>query len=210
MKNLNYYENTDLKDLTNEAWVDSFGFDGLYEVSNLGRVKSLGRWVSNGKSERWVKERILKQAKQKKDDRLSVMLSQNNIAKSYQVSTIVYYSFNPEKMNDNLRDEVYHKNKVQDDNKLVNLGYNVKQGASYSISIKLGNVKHLEFSRKAVHRYTKETAIIKNGIVTDRKCRKCNQLKSVNLFEYKRNTCVKCRNLWKRENYLKTKKNNKI
>lgn len=204
---VNIYNNTSLEDLENEIWIDVLGFDGLYEVSNLGRVKSLGRWVSNGKSERWVKEKILRQAKQKKDNRLSVMLSQNNIAKSYQISTIVYYSFNPDKMNDNLRDEVYHKNKIQDDNRLVNLGYNKKQGTSYKISIKLGNVKHLEKARKAVHKYTKETAIIKNGIVTHRKCKKCNKLKNVNLFEYKRNTCIECRKIEKKERYLKSKSN---
>ena len=49
-----------LEDLENEEWIDALGFDGVYEVSNFGRVKTLGRWVRNGKAERFVKERIRK------------------------------------------------------------------------------------------------------------------------------------------------------
>ena len=45
-----------------EIWKDIKGYEGIYQVSNLGRVKSLARYVntsiSNGK--RYVRERILK------------------------------------------------------------------------------------------------------------------------------------------------------
>ena len=40
-----------------EIWKDIIGFEGLYQISNLGRVKSLGRYVT--------KERFLKEAKSK-------------------------------------------------------------------------------------------------------------------------------------------------
>ena len=56
-----------LDNLENEEWIDALGFDGIYQVSNYGRVKTLGRWVSNGKSERWVKERIRKLYIRKKE-----------------------------------------------------------------------------------------------------------------------------------------------
>ena len=189
-----YHKNLNIEDLPNEVWVDAIGFDGIYQVSNLGRVKSLGRWVNNGKSERYVKEKILSQGVQKKYNRVSVMLSINNMPKSYSVSTLVFYSFNPSKKNDKLRDEVYHKNKIQNDNRLENLDYNEKQGSSYKISIELGNVKHLKEARKAFHKYTKETAIIENGIISHRKCKKCSEVKKTNLFEKNRNTCLLCRN----------------
>lgn len=46
-----------------EIWKDIKGYENLYQVSNLGRVKSLGRWVDyvskNGKPfKRWQKETI--------------------------------------------------------------------------------------------------------------------------------------------------------
>lgn len=35
------YQNLSLEDLPNEEWRDVVGYEGLYQVSNLGRVKSL-------------------------------------------------------------------------------------------------------------------------------------------------------------------------
>ena len=37
------YQNFSLEDLPNEEWRDVIGYEGLYQVSNLGRVKSLPR-----------------------------------------------------------------------------------------------------------------------------------------------------------------------
>ena len=37
------YQNLSLEDLPNEEWRDVVGYEGLYQVSNLGRVKSLSR-----------------------------------------------------------------------------------------------------------------------------------------------------------------------
>ena len=43
-----FNKNLQIEDLENEEWIDAIGFDGIYQVSNLGRVKTLGRWVRNG------------------------------------------------------------------------------------------------------------------------------------------------------------------
>ena len=32
--------------MNEEIWVDIEGFEGLYQVSNMGRVRSLDRWIS--------------------------------------------------------------------------------------------------------------------------------------------------------------------
>lgn len=42
-----------------EIWRSIDGYENLYEVSNLGRVRSLDRYVSNGKSVRLAKGRFL-------------------------------------------------------------------------------------------------------------------------------------------------------
>ena len=44
-----------------EIWKNVEGFEGLYEVSNLGRVKALDRYVVNNGGLQHKKERILKQ-----------------------------------------------------------------------------------------------------------------------------------------------------
>jgi len=43
-----------------EVWKDIEGYEGLYQVSNLGRVKSLSRFINNGNGLRKTKEKILK------------------------------------------------------------------------------------------------------------------------------------------------------
>ena len=48
--------------LEGEIWKDIVGYEGLYQISNTGRVKSLAKWIyySNGRKD-FLKERILKQ-----------------------------------------------------------------------------------------------------------------------------------------------------
>lgn len=49
-----------MEDLKGEVWKDIAGYEGLYAVSNLGRVKSLAREITCGvkKGKRLVKEKI--------------------------------------------------------------------------------------------------------------------------------------------------------
>tara|TARA_R110000787_G_scaffold129264_5_gene241110 strand:- start:8599 stop:9456 length:858 start_codon:yes stop_codon:yes gene_type:complete len=187
------YLNLNLDDLDNEIWANVLDFDGIYEVSNLGRVKSLERTVPIAKGHRRVRARILSQGKQKRDGRLSVMLSLNNIAKSYSLNTLVYYSFNPKKINADLKDEVYHINKIQDDNRLCNLDYNKIKGTSYKRSMELGNVKHLDKARKKHHPHTRNKSIIVDGRTTHRTCRVCDKLKEQKEYSYYgTNRCLEC------------------
>ena len=59
------YENLSLEDMEGEVWKDVVGYEGLYQVSNLGRVKSLDKVIStrNGYSSfgKSIKGRVLKQ-----------------------------------------------------------------------------------------------------------------------------------------------------
>lgn len=52
--------------MENEIWRDVKGFEGLYQVSNLGRVKSLPKKVRNCNGYFITKERILKPQKNSK------------------------------------------------------------------------------------------------------------------------------------------------
>jgi hypothetical protein len=130
-----------------EEWIDAIGYDGLYEVSNLGRVKSVGRLVNNGGSGRWVKEKVLNLCKDKKGGRLTVTLSINNVKTRMAVSTLVYFSFNKDK---NYLDNTYcvmHKDKIQDNNRLDNLVL-TKISVSHSINFKKGLLPHLAENNK--------------------------------------------------------------
>jgi hypothetical protein len=48
-----------------EIWINAKGLDGFYQVSNLGRVKSLSRIVKIGNNTRSIPERIIKPIKAK-------------------------------------------------------------------------------------------------------------------------------------------------
>ena len=176
-----------LDDLEGEIWVDAIGFDGTYEVSNLGRVKSLGRWVSNGKSERWVKDRIRK-LYVGKDGRITMIFSISNVHYSINLPEIIYSSFNP---NEDLNGFVIaHLNKIPYDNKLSNLK-KLTISDSHKISEELGNLKPMPVRGEL--KYTRENTIYENGEVKEKKCKKCNTIKNINLFEKFRNTCLECR-----------------
>ena len=44
-----------------EIWKDAKGYEGLYQVSNLGRAKSLPKYVIREKNGKWLQpEKILK------------------------------------------------------------------------------------------------------------------------------------------------------
>lgn len=100
----------------NEIWKDISGYEGLYQISNRGRVKSLGRVVSRGqKGERFEKEIILKQV-DNTHGYLAVSLSKDGKAKTVRVQRLVAEAFipNPNELPFvNHIDEVKHNNEVE-------------------------------------------------------------------------------------------------
>ena len=77
---------------TNE-WVD---YRGLYQVSNLGRVRSLDRTGKNGKyGVRIYKGKYLKTFNDRKGY-LLLQLCKDGIPKKYRISRLVYFTFNPD------------------------------------------------------------------------------------------------------------------
>lgn len=74
-----------------EIWKDIPGYEGLYQVSNLGRVKSLGRILNNGRGQYSIKEAILKQNPNEKGY-LMVCLTDRG-KKTHKVHRLVAQSF---------------------------------------------------------------------------------------------------------------------
>jgi hypothetical protein len=63
MPNDSHYNNKSLVNIKGERWKDIQGFEGLYKVSNLGRVKSLDRIIPHPRlKEQFVAGRILSQS----------------------------------------------------------------------------------------------------------------------------------------------------
>jgi len=100
-----------------EIWKDIEGYKGLYQISNLGRVKSLKRKEIFGKKTRIRNEKYLNQAIHK-SGYLFVSLSKNNFTKNFMVHRLVILSFIKNTQN---KPQVNHKNGIKTDNILENL-----------------------------------------------------------------------------------------
>jgi hypothetical protein len=77
--------------IDNEVWKDIEGYEGLYQVSNLGRVKSLKRRAKTKHGFRSVSERIL--SIHLYGRYLVVGLCKNNKVKTFKVHSLVAMAF---------------------------------------------------------------------------------------------------------------------
>lgn len=93
--------------MKNEVWKNIEGYEGLYQVSNFGRVKSL----------KFGKEKILKPLRIK-CGYLQVNLSKNGKGKMCYVHRLVALAFIP---NPNCLSEVNHKDENKENNRVDNL-----------------------------------------------------------------------------------------
>ena len=101
-----------------ELWKDISGYEGIYQASNWGRVKSLNRIISKSRGRKQIiKERILK-PEILFDGYQRVCLCKKGKKKHHRVATLVYEAFVglvPEGM------EIDHINGDNTDNRLNNL-----------------------------------------------------------------------------------------
>ena len=168
-----------------ELWVTAIGFEGLYEVSNLGNVKSLGRWVSNGNGQRFVKERIKKLSVY--NGRISVSMCVDNVQKSVNLPAMIYFSFNTK---EKYLDKTYcvcHINKIQTDNTLNNLSL-VKISDSHKINHVKKLLPHLKINN--------DKRKLAYDQLTHKVCTDCLITKEIINFEHGRNKCKVCRKMY--------------
>lgn len=101
-----------------EVWKNIKGYEGRYQVSNQGRVRSLNRIITNCRGrEQIIKEKILK-PENVFDGYERVCLCRNGKRKHYRVATLVFEAFNgsiPAGL------EIDHINGTRTDNHLDNL-----------------------------------------------------------------------------------------
>jgi len=101
-----------------EEWRDIAGYEGLYQISNIGRVKSLDRIIDE---KHHVKERIMKPYKTR--GYYSVHLSKDNIKKAFLVHRLVAGAFIE---NPNNLPYINHKDEGRTNNCVDNLEWCTK------------------------------------------------------------------------------------
>lgn len=150
-----------------EYWKPVVGYEGLYEVSNFGRVKSI----------RFGKERILKPGTDKRGY-LLVGLCKNNKQKTHKVHRLVMEAFIPN--TDNLPC-VNHKDEDKTNNNVENLEW-----CSYTYNNNYGtrNERRSKKISKPILQYTLDGVFVKewdsirecgrNGFNSAQICNCCN------------------------------------
>lgn len=105
----------------NEIWKPIKGYEGYYEISNLGRVKSLCRKIPNTRGRqfyyRLIKETILKKTTDN-DGYHIVSLYKDNKTKNFKVHQLVANAFCE---NPNGYKQIDHINTIRTDNRADNL-----------------------------------------------------------------------------------------
>lgn len=102
-----------------EIWKDIKGFEGLYQVSNLGRIKSLERYVKSSKGTvMLVNSKILKPCSSGHYHYSKVTLRKNNCNYVFLIHRLVAEAFIP-----NIKGlkEIDHINDIKTDNRVDNL-----------------------------------------------------------------------------------------
>lgn len=146
-----------------EVWKDVIGYEGLYEVSNMGRVRSVDRYVNSGglgdKDRLSLKKGKILNCSPTKRGYTRVSLSRESKTNQVMIHRIVALAFlEPIEGKNN----VNHINGIKEDNRDCNLEFvnqreNVLHAKIYTMNKKCPFVSYL----KKFNRY--ESSIIING-----------------------------------------------
>ena len=154
-----------------EIWRDIKDYEGFYQVSNLGRIKSLDRVVINVNGKKSLYKGKVLSIHYDKNGYVKVCLNKNNKRRKFSVHRLVAEAFIP---NPNNYPEVNHIDEVKTNNKVSNLewctseynkSYGTRAERSYQTNLKNNSYnKNLEKARESnkAKGYEKQKEVIRN------------------------------------------------
>lgn len=156
-----------------ERWRPIPGREG-YEVSDLGRVRSLDRWIvaADGKR-RFFRGRILKTRPFPRTGHRMVSLKAGSVGTSFRVHVLVMLAFvgpRPDGM------QTCHNNGIAHDNRLTNLRYDTAS-SNVRDSVNHGTQANIRKTHcKQGHEFSPEnTLTVPTRTGVQRKCRTCSR-----------------------------------
>ena len=137
-----------------EIWVDIKGYEGFYQVSNLGRVKSLKRIARHSSGgNKILKEKLLKQTVNKRGY-VVVTLYKDGVSKQFKIHTLVAVAFIP-----NVENKPYidHINTIKTDNRVEDLRWvTEKENSNNELTLKHIKEGCKNNGRNTPHKYGAE------------------------------------------------------
>lgn len=140
-----------------EVWKDVVGYEGYYQISNFGRVRSLDRLTRSSTNLEYkgtMRGRVLKPIDNNKGY-FMVALAKNGSAKWKLISRLVAKAFIP---NPNNYPIVNHKNEIKKDNVVDNLEWCTQK---YNVNYGIGNETNTQLKYKKVKMLTESGDFIK-------------------------------------------------
>ena len=140
-----------------EIWKPINGYEGFYEISSLGRVRSLYRKVKCGKCHITIKEHLLNPQICNTNGYYMVMLSKEGVSRRFLIHRLIAEAFIPNTANKPFID---HINGIRTDNRIENLRWctnreNLTFPIAYENRIKCKS--SISKSVAQIDRYTGET-----------------------------------------------------
>lgn len=151
-----------------EKWLPILGYEGIYEVSNLGEIRSLDRKVYDGRGFRLIKGKKLSNNNGKY---LCVTLSNGKLRKTVAIHRVVCETFI---FKENSKLVVNHKDLNKHNNAVENLEW-CTQKENYNHAFKLGKIKPYWIGKKRDKETILKISNSKKGCLSNRKGITLNQ-----------------------------------
>ena len=147
-----------IESLKGEIWKDVKDYEGYYQVSNLGRVKSLSRKKGSVDKGFYISKEIIRKQIKDMAGYPRVELSKENNKKLWAVHRLVAIAFIPNPLN---LPFVNHKDETRDNNNVNNLEWCT---CEYNNNYGNRNKKQSLTKGKRVYQYTLEMKLVKKWI----------------------------------------------
>lgn len=101
-----------------ELWKDISGYEGYYQISNTGKVKSCSRIITRGNIKQTIYPKIMSPSVNKRFGYKNITLRKNGIRAYFRICRLVAEAFIPNPLN---KPCVNHKNGIKTDDRQCNL-----------------------------------------------------------------------------------------